>query len=325
MSKSKAKKTDKPNTIPDCEENTNLKISLKRLKVKDIRPSEAYDPAEEISEKRRGYIRVCLMLICICVFIGSAYSIISTLVGYSKAEQVYGDLLEEDIEVNSPYILTNENVTTPRFGSRISLSTGLSLDFATYQRMISRIKTLQAVNSEVIGWINIPGTKNINYPLMQAINNDYYLSHDYKGNYLAAGSIFLDYRCSKDFNENHNTVIYGHNMQNNMMFSEIIKFLQKDFFDENKYIYLYNEYGVYTYEIFSIYKTNYQYKYIETGFETHTEFVEFAYEMKENSLFVRDGIEFDENSRIITLSTCTNVLQTERYCLQAVLVDAYNN
>ena len=66
------------------------------------------------------------------------------------------------------------------------------------------------------------------------------------------------------------------------------------------------------------------YKYIYTDFESHEAFVDFAYEMKANSLYWRDGIEFTENSRIITLSTCTNGLRTDRYCIQAVLVDAYN-
>ena len=112
-------------------------------------------------------------------------------------------------------------------------------------------------------------------------------------------------------------------MQNGMMFSDLIKFLDEDFFNQNRYVYVYTDKGIYTYEIFSVYKTDYKYKYIETGFPTGEDFVAWAEEMRSNSKFQRD-VQFNSNSRVITLSTCTNALWSDRYCVQAVMVDAYN-
>ena len=60
------------------------------------------------------------------------------------------------------------------------------------------LPALQQVNSDVIGWIAIPGTE-ISYPLVQGTDNDYYLTHTWNQNSSAVGAIFMDCRCSADF------------------------------------------------------------------------------------------------------------------------------
>ena len=314
---------DKDNPAND-QVGESLAYSLRHMTADSITPSPAVDPDAARKERGRGMIRKIILAVCVCVFVYSLFSIFTTLSGYRKAEDFYKNLLD-DITGNDPAVRTLlTDAETPRFGARTDHG-GNSEDGALFKRMKARLNLLEAQNPDICGWINIPGTKNINYPILQGEDNDYYLDHEFTGGYLAAGSIFLDYRCDRDFNGNHNTVIYGHNMQNGMMFSEIISFLDERFFNENRYIYVYTDFGVYTYEIFAIYKADYTYKYIETDFMTHADFVDFAYEMKSNSMYPRDGIEFNENSRIITLSTCTNGLWRDRYCLQALLVGAYND
>lgn len=141
---------------------------------------------------------------------------------------------------------------------------------------------------------------------------------------MPAGSIFVDYRCSDTIMKNHNTVIYGHNMINGLMFNNVTKYLDEKFFNENPYIEISTPDGIYKYEVFSIYQTDMYYSYIKTDFTSHRQFVEFAYEMKANSLYERKGMEFSETDRIVTLSTCTNGYYTNRYCLQAKLIDVSN-
>lgn len=336
MAKKKKKKlppSDLSNAVkearikPDYTKHSeSIAFSLSQMTPDMIDPSPMFDPGAMAAAKRSEYIRKGIIIICSLVFVFSLWSIIDTLAGYQKAEKLYENLAQSmlSLEANDTFGVNIPDSVTAPFGTKITTASDSSLDNALYERMKTRIAALQEINPDICGWINIPGTTHINYPILQSTDNDYYLSRDYTGSNLAAGSIFVDYRCDRDFNGNHNTVIYGHNMQNGMMFSELISFLDEDFFNENKYVYIYTEYGVYTYEIFSVFKTDYQYKYIDTGFDDHAEFVNFVYEMKANSIYQRDGIEFDENSRIITLSTCTNGLRTDRYCIQALLVDAYN-
>jgi len=84
---------------------------------------------------------------------------------------------------------------------------------------------------EMIAWLTIPGT-NIDYPVMQATNNSWYLSRDYKDDYSPAGSLFVDYR-NNAFKDDY-SVIYGHRMSGEMMFGEIAKFKDDGFLREHK-------------------------------------------------------------------------------------------
>ena len=67
---------------------------------------------------------------------------------------------------------------------------------------------LAQINPDIVGWIYIEGTK-INYPVVQAENNRYYMSRLFDGSYNASGCIFLDCRSSSDFSDRH-SIIYGH-------------------------------------------------------------------------------------------------------------------
>lgn len=82
------------------------------------------------------------------------------------------------------------------------------------------------IPSNVIGWIYIPGT-NINYPIVQANDNSFYLNRNIYGNKDKYGSVFLDYRNTSDFNDNLN-IIYGHNSVHSCMFSDLKQFANKD-------------------------------------------------------------------------------------------------
>lgn len=301
----------------------SIAYSLKHMTPDMITPSIEPDVSEKKRAARRKILNTAIFIVSVCVFAGSLISIINKFTWYKRSEEFYEELLQDMTNEDSRLDVTAQDIATPPFGTRIKAGES-TLDRTLYERMKSRLSVLKAINPDICGWINIPGTKHINYPILQGKDNEYYLEREYTGGYLPAGSIFVDYACDRDFNGNFNTVIYGHNMQNGMMFSELINFLDRDFFENNKYVYIYTEYGVYTYEVFSVFKADYMYRYIETGFPTHEDFIEFGYEMKANSIYQRDGIEFDRDSRIITLSTCTNERRTERYAVQALLVDAYN-
>ena len=305
------------------ENKISFLYSVNHATADDIAERDPVIEKKKKAAKTRGIVRYMIMGLCICVFIVSAISIAKTLYGYKQAEDFYANMFEELGDTASALEESSMLSELPSFGT---INKPKGDDDRTYNQLFSKMKTrilsLKEVNPDVYGWIIVPGTENIDYPIMQSSDNDYYLNHTYTGDYMTAGSIFADYRCDKDINGNYNFIVYGHNMQNGMMFSELIKFLDEEFFNKNQYIYVYTDKGIYTYKIFSVYKTDYKYKYIETGFPTGEDFVAWAQEMRSNSKFVREGINFNTNSRVITLSTCTNALWSDRYCLKALFLDS---
>ncbi|NCB93906.1 MAG: class B sortase [Clostridia bacterium] len=92
---------------------------------------------------------------------------------------------------------------------------------------------LQRINPEVFGWLTVYGT-NIDYPLVQAENDDKYINTNAEGNYSLSGSIFLSYQNKKDFTD-FNSIIYGHHMEKHVMFGDIGNFKQENHFNKYKY------------------------------------------------------------------------------------------
>lgn len=96
---------------------------------------------------------------------------------------------------------------------------------------------LKAQNSDVIAWLQIPDTQ-INYPVVQGDDNDYYLHHDLNGDDSISGTIFLDYADQADFSSLHN-VFYGHHMRDGSMFKDISRYKDQEYFDAHTEVVLY--------------------------------------------------------------------------------------
>ena len=90
-----------------------------------------------------------------------------------------------------------------------------------------------ALNPEVRGWIEIYGT-NIDYPLVQASDNEKYLNTSADGEYSLTGSVYLDYRNASDLSD-FNTIIYGHHMADEVMFGELDHFSEDMYFNTHEY------------------------------------------------------------------------------------------
>jgi len=165
----------------------------------------------------------------------------------------------------------------------------------------------------------VAGTR-VDYPLVQSDDNDYYLYHSFTGDALKAGAIFVDFRNSRTLLYNRNTVIYGHNMESGAMFHSLINYKDESFF-RSKQIVISTFDGIYTFEVFSFYETKADIDYFRTWFQNDDDFVNFCTEEEKNSMYHKDGITFDGNSVIITLSTCITGVTDGRYCLHAILVD----
>lgn len=185
---------------------------------------------------------------------------------------------------------------------------------------------LKKINKDIVAWIRIKDT-NIDYPVLRAKKDDvsYYLHRDYKGDYLFAGSIYMEYCNQPDFSD-RDTILYGHNMQTGTMFADLHKFESKSFFNKHKYMYIYTPDSIKKYEIYSAYE--YDDRHIDNSFEhfrKNSMFKEYInYSLNPTSAIVsnvRKGSKVTISDKLVTLSTCTNNRPQNRYLVQGVLID----
>ena len=115
------------------------------------------------------------------------------------------------------------------------------------------IQALIAENADCIGWLSIDGT-NISYPVMHTPKEPQkYLRRNFYGKYSQSGVPFLDGRCSTN---GGNLIIYGHNMKNGTMFSDLKKYLNTDFLNAHRTVRLETAGGVFLFTVTEVRKTN---------------------------------------------------------------------
>ena len=200
-------------------------------------------------------------------------------------------------------------------GSSDDIDPNVKVTYIDISEKPQMLKDLQAKNPDTIAWIEIPGT-SVDYPVMQADTNSYYLRRTFSRKYNITGSIFADYRNSPDFDD-QNTVIYGHNMRDGSMFYDVSLFMNEDFYKDNRSIIITLDDRILEYTVFSIYETQKDYDYRSPELDSDL-FEEKLREFRRKSLIESD-VPLSERSRILTLSTCSYSFQDARIALHAVL------
>lgn len=177
---------------------------------------------------------------------------------------------------------------------------------------------LKAVNTDTVAWLVVDGT-NINYPIVQTKDNEYYLKHSFTNEKNKSGWLYVDYRNKVD-NSDKNLIIYGHNRINKTMFGTLGNTLDEEWFNnsEDHLIKLVTENATYVYNIFSSYVVPVETYYLKTEFDK-TNFELFIKAMLVRSNF-NYNVPFNEINNIITLSTCTGN-NDKRIVVHASLVE----
>ncbi len=183
---------------------------------------------------------------------------------------------------------------------------------------------LTAINPDLYAWIKIPGTV-IDYPVAQSSVDDdnYYLHHNYMGNYEFAGTIYSQRHNTKYFLERM-TVLYGHNMLDGSMFAGLHQFSDPEFFEENDTLYIYIPGHILTYKIFAAY--DYDDRHLMNSFrfyddEVYSQYIKDCLNPHSANAIVREGVELNLKSKLITLSTCHDYNSSLRFLVQGVLID----
>ena len=166
-------------------------------------------------------------------------------------------------------------------------------------------KKLKEQNNETVAWIKVNNT-NVEYPVLRATNNSFYLNHSFDKSKNSAGWIFADYRNKFDGTDK-NIIIYGHNMRDDSMFGSLKNILNSDWYDneENTNITLFTENEKCIYKVFSVYKIENEDYYIKTEFSNDNEFEKFIETLKKRSI-KNFNIDISKEDSILTLSTCAN-------------------
>ena len=235
-----------------------------------------------------------ILVIAIVVFAVSAYKLYGIFSEYNKGDKEYQKI--QDLVINTEKKDDTKEET-------------FSVDF----------EKLLEMNSDVVGWIRFDEPSEINYPVVQGRDNEEYLKRTFEANTNKLGTLFVDVNNPGDFS-GRNTFIYGHNMKNGSMFAQLLKYKDDSFYKEHPYFYIYTPDGkVRTYEIFSAgvvkdTSDSYIMDYADdAAFQTYIDYI------KQQSAYPTSG-EVTTASKIVSLSTCTNVRDDERFLVHGVMI-----
>ena len=281
-----------------------LKNIKKETKLNlELEYSNEYKQKNIFKQLNVNLLRLCMiMIIFACVgFVSTEQYLLNK--DKNKTEEITKQyetivdvpVVEEEEEVVEESVI-NEEVpplaTTPTY---------ISPYYKTYNY---NIKELKSINPDTVGWITVNNTK-VNYPVVKANDNDYYLNHSFDKSQNSFGWIYADYRSNFDV-LNQNTIIYGHNvLGTDLLFSTLTNTLNASWYNnQNNLTITFNtEKESNKWQIFSIYLIPVTNDYLIANFNSGASFLNFVQKIKDRS--VKDfGVEVKENDKIITLSTC---------------------
>lgn len=184
----------------------------------------------------------------------------------------------------------------------------------TKEELTEQVRQLSNEHDDSVGWLYVPDT-NIDYPIMQSGDNDYYTRRAADGSYLYAGSLFMDYRCSSDFSD-FNSVIYGHNMGNGTMFADIPNYENEEYFMNHSFGWLTTDDNLRLIDFFAVART------VDTSglYLADPTFEKWDLQLRNcASIYKEIGISADDH--LITLSTCTSAEGNSRTVLIGKIIE----
>lgn len=222
------------------------------------------------------WIRRILIVICLVVFVYSGVQLGITF--YAEQQQ---KKIKHEVEL------------VVKLPEKIEEKKEFSVDF----------NELKKINPDIVAYILVPNT-NISYPIVyKKDDTNYYLRRDLYGNYSPPGSIFLDGEASPNFSDRH-TFVYGHNQKDKTMFGDIASFLDKKFFDEHPYVYIFTPEKNYRLDVVAMETSPVNGQAYETvGLDTDSEMQTYINNLKKNAKMYRE-VDLKASDSIVTLSTC---------------------
>ena len=256
-------------------------------------------------KRKNNIVSNIILVIAILVFLFSGYKLVTIYSEYHKGDKEYDHIAEDAIEI----VESKKNEDTEKDDSEPKEHQTLSVDF----------KKLKKINPDVVAWIQFDEPEKINYPVVKGDDNDKYLHTTFEGKKNSSGTLFMDANNNGEFAD-RNTFIYGHNMKYGSMFGQLRKYKTKDYYEQNPYFYIYTPDGKEVkYQIFAVCIVEDTSKSYMKFYNSDEEYMDYLNYVKDIARY-DTGVEVTVDSKIVSLSTCTNVSETQRLLVHGVKI-----
>lgn len=246
------------------------------------------------SKITKRILPIAIMVAAAVVAVIAVYNIVQIQSQSAEGKEIY-------------HIIRTEADESTTYDGTIETSGMREIDFDALNR----------INEDTVAWISIPGT-DIDYPVVQADNNDYYLTRSADKTMNSSGAIFMDMNNSASFSDK-STLIYGHNMNDGSMFAGLHDYEKQDFYDQHPYFYIYTPDGTYRkYHIFAALQIEDGPDYYPISFSSDKDFENYI-ALLEKGTPISTGVTVEGGGSTITLSTCVKGNDTARYIIVGVL------
>ena len=267
-----------------------------------------------------------LIIVFAIIFLISAFMVGSYFLESNKAQSNYDEITQlmengkNQTQSTVPFIPPVQIIPE----SPDSTDPDIPAETTATPTILPEYAALYLQNDDMVGWIEIEGTK-LNYPVLQSPDEkDFYLHRDFDKKTSNHGAIYVQENCDV-WTPSDNVVIYGHNMKDGSMFATLLKYKKESYWQEHRFINFNTLLERHTYEIVAVFKTT---ATIGKGFDYHL-FVEAedaeefdAYLKKIKKLSYYDtGVNAEYGDKLITLSTCEYTLTNGRLVVVAKRVD----
>lgn len=294
--------------------HTKVNVSGKK-KFKEQKSLEDYDSDMQkviLAEiKKRERYRRMLVALCGIIAIGCF--------GYFGIYSYYADRTQMDYK--NLAMLKGSRSLAGGVLPEPPVTINYTKDETVELHILPEYETLYNKNKKLIGWLKIDDT-NIDYPVMQTSNNEYYLDHNFNQEYDKNGSIFMDAACDV-VHRNTNLIIYGHHMKSGKMFGNLNNYSKKEYYEKHSTIRFDTIYEKGIYEVMYVFRSKIYneedivFKYYQF-FDAASE-KEFDSNMKEMAaLSLYDtGVTAAYGDELLTLSTCDSSETDGRFVVVA--------
>lgn len=246
--------------------------------------------------KASDYLLTLALVIAIGVFAFAGWKLYGIYMDYKQAKDEYKALEDLAVQPNPDEGASASGDQPP-----------IAVDF----------NALLAENPDVVGWLYVEALE-ISYPVVQGTDNEYYLHMTYQKTYNFAGTIFIDYENSRDF-QDLNTIVYGHNMKDGSMFGMLKRMVTENAYANSPYFWMLTPEKNYKYEIFSAHTAEINSLTYTLFSNPGQDFTSYLEQMKASSEIATQAVpkKFD---KVMTLSTCTGNSAT-RFVVQGIQLD----
>lgn len=257
-------------------------------------------------QKRRNKmdpISRVILIVSVIVFLGSGGYLVYKYLGEPYLEQMELSSYKKDYKSEEPAQAEN-GVWNDKEEEKKEEEE--RLDDGT----LASFKVIRDLNKDVVGWITVPNTM-VDYPVVQAKDNTFYLHHNINKDYNGSGCPFLDYRNSiKPDTKSRSLIIYGHHRRNGTMFATLKNYNKIDFYKENPVFRFDTIYERGDWIVFSNFRattswaTGTPFNYIRTEFKDDEDYMKFVTDIQNRSL-ISTPVDVRADDQILLLSTCS--------------------